>query len=103
MTESEDYRLYLESRFDALTTLINANHIEAMDSLDKITTKVDEHEKIITVNLPHNINLCPQREIIETLKENMINNNAVKKTIIVGVSVIVSLITIIWGVTEIFL
>jgi hypothetical protein len=40
MTNSEDYRLYLDERFKSLTTLMNAYHIEAMESNDRIEEHV---------------------------------------------------------------
>lgn len=40
MTDQTDYRMLLDERFAHLTTLINANHKEAMDSNDRIEKHV---------------------------------------------------------------
>lgn len=45
----------------------NMNLDSIKEHLKKINGKVSEHEKIINVNLPHNIALCPQRKIIMDL------------------------------------
>ena len=63
---------------------------------------IERHEKIINENLPHSIDHCPQVKTIETLKENMVTTKSVKKTIYTGVIVLGVIISIIWGVSEIF-
>ena len=52
----------------AQNDITNASLGDIKDHLIKINGKVVEHEKIINVNLPHNIALCPQKDIIEELK-----------------------------------
>jgi hypothetical protein len=42
MTDQKDYRQLLDERFAHLTTLMNANHKEAMDSNDRIEKHVKE-------------------------------------------------------------
>jgi hypothetical protein len=52
----------------AQNDITNASLGEIKDHLVKINGKVAEHEKVINVNLPHHIALCPQRDAIEDLK-----------------------------------
>jgi len=107
------FEAFLNERFKNLTTLINANHNQSMDSIDSInlkfaklngtvadlqkesikrektvddyyTTKkmVENHEKIINENIPQTILLCPQKEVINELKEWKIQKDMEEKTVI---------------------
>ena len=48
MTESEDYRMYLNSRFDDLTHLMNAQFTAVNDRLDKIETQTTKTNGRVT-------------------------------------------------------
>jgi len=75
---------------------------EIKDRLRGMNNKIARHEKIINENLPHSIDHCPQVETIETLKENMVTTKSVKKTIYTSIIVLGVIISIIWGISEIF-
>ena len=77
--------------------------IEIKDQLKTLNGKVAEHEKIINQNIPHTIAHCSQAETIKSLEANMITSAAVKKFFGWSVGIIVSIITILWGINEIFL
>lgn len=98
MTGSQDYRLYLSAEFKTIN--------EKLDTIDgrlkNLNSKVAEHEKIINQNLPHTIIHCPQVEIIEDLKENMITGRTILNTLYIGFGILGGLIALIWGITEIF-
>jgi len=109
MTNSNDYRLYLEQRFADLTTLMNArfnvvdtDNKETNEHLKRINGKVAEHTKIIAENLPHTVIHCTQAKAIDELHDNMITEKAVKKFVITAVGIICALITILWTINEIF-
>jgi len=70
--------------------------------LARLNGSVIEHSKLINENLPHSIAHCLQAKDIETLKENMVTEKAVKKTIYIGFGILATLIGIIWGISEIF-
>jgi hypothetical protein len=59
---------------------ISLNNID--HHLDKLNSKVAEHEKTINIHLPHTVQHCPQVEIIEKLKDNMISGKTIRNTII---------------------
>ena len=88
--------------FDDKFKTIAADLTEIKDRLRGMNNKIASHEKTINENLPHSIDHCPQVETIETLKENMITSKSVKKSIYIGIGVLVSIISIIWGISEIF-
>ena len=71
--------------------------------LEKLNGTVASHEKTINQNIPHTIAHCSQAETIKSLEANMITSAAVKKFFGWSVGIIVSIITILWGINEIFL
>lgn len=81
MTDQKDYRKFLDERFGHLTTLINANHKESMDSNDRIekhtiTTngRVTELEKkVIDLQISDELHIkdCPAMPIIAKLEKNV--------------------------------
>jgi hypothetical protein len=86
MTDSSDYRLYLESKFEGLAKHMNAQFEIVHDTLDRVekqTTKtngrVTELEKEVHEELPHTINGCPQRHIIEKIHDTVIAEEAILK------------------------
>jgi len=92
-----------EAKTESREEIINLNLIDIKDHLKKLNGTVASHTRIIADNLPHTIVHCPQAEIIEKLNNNMVSEKAVKKTVIMGVTIICTLITIIWGIMEIFI
>ena len=86
MTDSTDYRLYLEEKFSGLATHINAQFNAVHDRLEAIeaqTTKtngtVSEHAKIISANLPHSLVNCPQQDSVNEIKKFFIGEEAVER------------------------
>ena len=61
-----------QARTDSQIEVTNNSLSNIEVHLEKINGKVSEHEKIININLPHNISLCPQNAIINDLKTSMI-------------------------------
>lgn len=88
--------------FDRMFGSIDRKIEEVNKKLDKLNGTMDEHTKVISENLPHDISHCVQTETIEKLKENMVSEKAVKKTIYIGIAILGTLITIIWGINELF-
>lgn len=99
MTELYNDRDY----FDRMFASIDDNFREIKGRLDKLNGSVARHEKIINENLPHSVNHCPQVKVIENLKDNMVTEKAVKKTIYIAFGIICALIGALWGVKELFL
>lgn len=87
--------------FDRMFASIDNNLVEIKGRLDRLNGSVARHEKIISENLPPSIDHCPQAQVIDDLKRNMISEKAVKKTIYVGFGIVCALITAYWGVMEI--
>lgn len=99
MTELYNDRDY----FDRMFASIDDNFHEVKGRLDKLNGSVARHEKVINENLPHSVNHCPQVKVIENLKDNMVTEKAVKKTIYIAFGIICALIGALWGIKEIFL
>jgi hypothetical protein len=89
MTDQQDYRLYLESEFKAINTLMNAQFIAVHDTLDSIevqTTKTNNRvthleEKIEGVEeslLTHSVK-CPHGQKIDQIKEDLEEYRVIKK------------------------
>ena len=81
---------------DKTDKLVNIalNNIDS--HLDKINGKVAEHDKVITIHLPHNISHCIQREGMDKLKENMISGKAVRNAIYMGLAASAALFSILF-------
>jgi hypothetical protein len=86
MTDSTDYRMYLEEKFTGITKLVNAQFLTVHDRLEAIevqTTKtngtVQEHEKILRENLPHSVLNCPQADKIEEIEKVLVGEEAVQR------------------------
>jgi hypothetical protein len=92
MPESQDYRLYLETKFEGLAKHINAqfeNTHEKLDILEKKTDRIEiqttrtngrvtKLETEVHSELPHTIDDCPQKKIIEEIHDIVITNEAIK-------------------------
>jgi len=93
MTDSPDYRLYLESEFKGLHSLMNAQFDAVHDKLDALekdlgevkvqTTKtngrVTELEAEVHNELPHTKEGCPQKDVIEHIHDIVLEEQAIKK------------------------
>lgn len=90
-----------QARNESALETINISLDKIDKHLEKLNGKVAEHEKVINVNLPHNIALCPQADNIKSLQENMITSKTVKNTLYIGFGILATLIGIIWGILEI--
>lgn len=84
MTDSSDYRLFLNERFEGMAKLMNAHFENIHDRLEAIeiqTTKtngtVQHHEKVILENLPHSVINCPQADKIDQIEKVLIGDDAV--------------------------
>ena len=81
MTDQQDYREYLKERFSHLTTLINANHKESMDSNDRIEEHVaqtngrvlDLEAKVAQLDLNDKLHIaeCPAMPVIKDLEKDV--------------------------------
>ena len=85
MTDSSDYRLYLEGKFEGITKLMNAQFETVHTKLNEIDTRlaklngsVASHEKIISANLPHSELHCPQADKIEKIEKVLIGEEAIE-------------------------
>jgi hypothetical protein len=86
MPDSPDYRLYLESEFKGLHSLMNAQFEtvhERLDAIEKQTTKtngrVSELEEEVHKELPHTKDGCPQKNVIEAIHDIVIGEEAILK------------------------
>jgi hypothetical protein len=94
MTDSSDYRLYLDERFEGLGKLVNAQFLNVHERLEAIekdlaevrvqTTKtngrVTELETEVHSELPHTKDGCPQKDIIEEMHDKIMTEEVVEKT-----------------------
>lgn len=81
MTDSHDYRKYLEQRFDDLTTLMNArfnvvdgDNKEINDHLKKLNGSVEEHAKqLVDLRIKEELHIaeCPAMPLIAEVKTNI--------------------------------
>ena len=53
--------------------------------LEKINNKIEDHDKIITENLPHTVAHCSQIETIKKIRDNMISRKAIVSAIIIAI------------------
>lgn len=82
-------------------TNISLNNID--NHLDKLNSKVAQHEKIINVHLPHTIQHCPQSEIIKELEQDMVTWKRLRGVLITSVGAFAGILTIIWMVYKLFI
>ena len=75
------------AKVDAQNTITNDALIRIDKKFEKLNGSVAENRKVINENLPHTIDKCPQTEVIESLKVNMISGKAIKTAIISSVGV----------------
>jgi len=83
-------------------TLINIalNNIDG--HLDKLNSKVAEHEKTINVHLPHTIQHCPQAAIIKNLEQDMVTWQRLRGVLISSIGAFAGLLTVIWMAYKLF-
>jgi hypothetical protein len=72
------------------------------DHLGRINGSVGRHETIIVENLPHTIAKCAQKETIQEVRDNMITNKAIKRTIIASIASTGTFFTILFILYQIF-
>ena len=87
MPNSLDYRLYLESEFKGLHSLMNAQFETVHERLDKIETqttrtngRVTKLEDVVHNDLTHTKDGCPQGEVIEEIKNYITKDKAVRES-----------------------
>jgi hypothetical protein len=74
MTDSSDYRLYLDEKFKGLTTSMNGQFMEVHERLDKIdlqTSKTNERVSELELEKIKHIITCPQIPKIEKINTNL--------------------------------
>lgn len=73
------------SGWQAQTTAQNDVTNASLDKIEKhlvrINGSIASHEKIISANLPHNVSLCPQEPIIKEIRDKIISDTTVEKTV----------------------
>ena len=89
MTESSDYRLYLEEKFIGLGKLVNAQFEtvhERLDGIEKQTiktnsrvNKLEDNERDIKELITTHAGSCPALKNIEDIKDNLQEYNFFKK------------------------
>ena len=86
MPDNHDYRLFLESEFKGLHSLMNAQFETVHDRLtgidDHLKTlngSVAKHEEKISSNLPHSIVHCAQKDVIDKIEDELIGSKAVER------------------------
>ena len=104
MPDSNDYRLYLESKFEGLTKHLNAEFINIHNTLDKIeeqTTKTNGRvSELETEMIKHPIE-CPTAKEIAAVKEDLIEYRMIKKYPKIFLFLIVVLVALsIWKVVD---
>jgi len=82
-------------------TNISLNNIDA--HLDKLNSKVAEHEKVINVHLPHTIQHCAQSAIIDKLNQDMVTRHSLRNTIVTVIGSFAGLLTVAWFVYKLFI
>ena len=87
--------------FDTKFGNIDSKLTEFNEHFKRLNGTVAKHEKIINEHLPHNVAHCTQAENIKQLRDNMVTEKAVKKTLYIGFGIICTLIATIYGVMAI--
>ena len=90
-------------RIDGLITLMNAQFKNVNGNLEDIKThlktlngKVAEHDRAINVNLPHSIKDCAQSDTIQEIRDNMVSSKAIKRAIVLTISLTGGVLGAIW-------
>ena len=63
--------------------------------LETINGSVALHTKVIAENLPHREDLCPKKEIIDEIRDNMVSRKAIVTSIIITIPAAAAIISII--------
>jgi hypothetical protein len=74
-----------QARNESAIDVTNSELKHINDHLEDLNNSVAKHEKIINENLPHTVAHCPQENVIEKLKENMISGKAIRNAVIIGI------------------
>jgi len=84
-------------------TLINIalNNIDG--HLDKLNSKVAEHEKIININLPHTVQHCPNVELIKTIEQEQLTWKRLRGVVVTTISAIGGILASIWIIYKLFI
>jgi len=92
--------LPFEVRIESEVSIIDIRLSDIDEHLKKLNGTMANHDKMLNAHIPggpegkRSIDQCPQNEVINDLKENMINAKAIKKTIISAVAVTGTLFSI---------
>ncbi len=82
MTQSEDYRKYLEEKFSGLNTHINAQFENVHERLDRIeiqTTKTNGRVTLLENTVEHHPIHCDVKPVVEKIQEDLAEYRFFKK------------------------
>ena len=82
-------------------TNISLNNIDS--HLDKLNSKVAEHEKTINVNLPHTIQHCPNIELIKTLEQEQLTWKRLRSVVVTTISAVGGILASVWIIYKLFI
>ena len=112
LTENErnEIRTMLHEVIDPWQSIVDRNDRETnitlnnIDShLDKLNSKVAEHEKTINVNLPHTIQHCPQNALVQKLENDRLTRQSLKNIVVTVIGSFAGLLTVAWFVYKLFI
>ena len=80
----------LNGKVAAHEKILNSHNISEMDEM------VEDHDKILSKNIPHSILHCAQAKTIKELHDNMITSREFKRRVIAILATGATLTTMIW-------
>ena len=80
MTDSKDYRLYLDERFNGLTSLMNAQFKDVHERFDKIEEETKEtNGRVTDLEKSDNYVNCPNTKAIKDINDGLLEYSFLKK------------------------
>ena len=108
--DREEIRTMLHEVIDPWQNVVDRNDRETNialnnidNHLDKLNSKVAEHEKVINVHLPHTIQHCPQSAVIKVLEQDMVTGKRLKGIVISTIGAFAGLMSIAWLAYKLFI
>ena len=99
MTDSSDYRLFLESKFEGLTVLMNAHAHDTHDRLDTLNGSVSKNQNRIAelekADLAHIIE-CPVKADVIKIEKSLLEYNFLRKYPKIAIGIVV--VSVIMGI-----